>query len=342
MTETVWLGTLVVLLGGLMEGSFALPLKYSIRWSWENSWALYSLVGLVVIPCTAALATVPNLSSVYRSVPPDRLLLLLGFGFCWGIANVLFGLAVQMVGMAISFAIVVGMSAALGSLIPFLVLAPQRIGQTSGRLVLSGIALALCGVVLLGVAGKRRENAAIPKGLDGSADYSATVKGILLCVLAGLLAPMLNFSYAFGSDVRVSAIQHGAHPAGATNAIWALALLGGFISNGGYCVFKLTRNRTWSKFRSSNTGNHWLLAALMGILWTGGILLYGWGATALGHLGPVIGWPAFQATMIVISSVWGGLYGEWRSSDPSVLSFNYLGLGTLVVAIGVLSIGNRG
>jgi hypothetical protein len=37
-----------------------------------------------------------------------------------------------------------------------------------------------------------------------------------------------------------------------------------------------------------------------------------------------------------------GDIGEWRSSDPSAVSFNFLGLGTLVVAIGVLSIGNRG
>jgi hypothetical protein len=55
---------------------------------------------------------------------------------------------------------------------------------------------------------------------------------------------MLNFSFAFGSEVQASAIRLGAHPASATNAIWALALLGGFISNGGYCVFKLTRNKT--------------------------------------------------------------------------------------------------
>jgi L-rhamnose-H+ transport protein len=342
LTETVLLGTLVVLLGGLMEGSFALPLKYSSRWSWENSWSVYSVVGLIVIPWIAAFTTVPALLAVFRSVPPDRLLLLIAFGFGWGVANVLFGIAVQLVGMAISFAIVVGMSAGLGSLIPFLVLAPERIGQTSGHLVLGGIALALLGVALLGVAGRRRETSATAKGVSGGNNHSATVKGISLCLLAGLLAPMLNFSFAFGSDVVASAIRHGARPAGASNAVWALALLGGFISNGGYCVFKLTRNKTWSEFRRQGTQNHWLLGALMGVLWTGGILLYGWGATLMGDLGSVIGWPAFQATMIVISSVWGGLYGEWRNSDRLALRFNYIALGTLVVAICILSVGNRG
>lgn len=342
MTETVLLGTLVVLLGGLMEGSFALPLKYSSRWSWENSWSVYSVVGLVVIPWTAAFATVPGLLSVFRSVPPERLLLMFAFGFGWGIANVLFGLAVQLVGMAVSFAIVVGMSAGLGSLIPFLVLAPERIRQTSGHLALSGIALALFGVALLGVAGRRREKSATAKGVSEGYNHSPTLKGISLCLVAGLLAPMLNFSFAFGSDIIANAIRHGARPAGATNAVWALALLGGFISNGGYCAFKLTRNKTWSEFRRQGTWNHWLFGVVMGVLWTGGILLYGWGATLLGVLGPVIGWPAFQATMIVISSVWGGICGEWRNSDRFALRFNYLALGTLVVAIGILSVGNRG
>jgi L-rhamnose-H+ transport protein len=333
------LGTIIVLIGGVMEGSFAVPLKYTGRWNWENSWAVYSLVGLIMIPWVIASATVPRLFDVYRSVSAARVFLTLGFGFGWGIANVLFGVAVLMVGMALSFAIVVGMSAALGSLIPLLLVSEHRIDDRSRYLVLGGVALVLCGVVFLGVAGKRRERALSQNVVQSN--ISRNVTGLSLCLLAGLLAPMLNFSFAFGSEIAANAVKHGASPSNATNAIWALALLGGFISNGGYCILRLTKNNSWSKFQSPDATKLWLLAALMGILWTGGILLYGRGATALGHLGPVVGWPAFQASMIVISSIWGALYGEWRNSDSMTLRFNYAALGALLVAISVLSLGNR-
>ena len=341
MTTGVLLGALVVLLGGFMGGSFALPFKYLKRWSWENSWAVYSLVALLIVPWIAAIVSVPGLLDVYRSVTPQRLLLTIFFGFAWGIANVLCGLAIDSIGMAISIAIVVGMSAALGCLIPLLMLQPERLNQRSGHFVLLGVAVTLCGVALLGVAGRRRERAEAPKDPQIKAG-SAMAKGLLLCVLAGLMAPMLNFSFAFGSDITGSAIKHGAHPAGAVNAVWALALIGGFISNAGYCVVKLIRGKTWGGFVSDGALNHWFLASIMGVLWVGSLLIYGWGASALGSLGAVIGWPVFQATMIVISSLWGLVQGEWRDSDPLALRLNFAALGLLVVAIVVLSVGNQG
>lgn len=341
MTTGVLLGAFVVLLGGLMGGSFALPFKYLKRWSWENSWAVYSLVALLIIPWIAAIVSVPDLMDVYRSVPAQRLLLTVLFGVGWGIANVLCGVAIDSIGMAISIAIVVGMSAALGGLIPLLLLQPERLNQPSGHYVLLGVAITLCGVALLGVAGRRREKAEAPRNLEIKPG-SSMAKGLLLCVLAGTLAPMLNFSFAFGSDITASAIKHGAHPTVAVNAVWSLALLGGFVSNAGYCVVKLTRGKTWSGFGSKGAVNHWLLASIMGALWVGSLLLYGWGASALGSLGAVIGWPVFQTIMIVVSSLWGLAQGEWRNADRQTLRLNFAALGLLVVAIAVLSMGNHG
>lgn len=335
MPESVWLAIAMVLIGGVMEGSFAVPMKFTRRWAWENIWLVYSVVGLAVIPWVAALIAVPELLATYRAVPGATIFSTAAFGFGWGVANVLFGVSVPLAGMALAFAIVVGMSAALGSLIPLITLTPARLTEPSGALVLAGVVLTLAGVVLLGVAGRAREKAA---GQDSGA-RSITL-GLALCVIAGLLAPMLNFSMAFGNAIVDEAVKQGASPGGAVNAIWAIALAGGFVSNAGYCVWKLARNRTWPVFRKGSA-NYWLLAAMMGVLWTGGLLLYGRGASAMGSLGAAIGWPVFQATMIVVSSTAGALSGEWRGAGPRFRRVNSAGLATLVLAIVVLSIGNR-
>jgi L-rhamnose-H+ transport protein len=354
MNASISTSAFVVLFGGLMQGSFTLPQKYMRGWSWESAWTVYSFVGLLFVPWTVAAATVPGLVGVYRSVGLKDMLATLLFGFGWGIANVCFGIAVQWIGMAISFAILVGLSAALGSLIPFLFMSQHPDGSAVIPLLI-GIALTLVGLFCSGAAVRRRERLAHGEGMkthggsivlertldNGNQNRRAMVKGIVLCLVGGVLAPMLNFSFAFGSSIMQVAISHGANASNAPNAVWAIALSGGFLSNAGYSMTKLIRNRNWLELWDLDKRGNFFLAVLMGILWTGGLFFYGRGATGLGKLGPVVGWPVFQASIILISSLWGAVHGEWRNADGKTLRLNYCGLASLVAAIAVLSIGNR-
>jgi L-rhamnose-H+ transport protein len=137
------------------------------------------------------------------------------------------------------------------------------------------------------------------------------------------------------------AVHQGAAPAQAANAIWVVALAGGFVSNGGYCVFRLNWSGTWLNFGRACSVSEYVLSSLMGILFTGGLLLYGWGVTGLGDLGAAIGWPLFQATMILFSSGLGIAMGEWRTVEPRIFRTNSFGLAIVLAAIIILSIGNR-
>ncbi len=341
MHELIWLATLVVVFGGVMEGSFALPMRFARRWAWENIWMAYSLIGLIVIPWIAARASVPDLISVYKLVPLQTLIVTALFGLGWGVANVLFGLAVPIVGMALSIAIIVGMSAALGSFIPLILSDPGRLLRPAGWAIIAGVVLTTLGVALLGIAGRAREKAQAGTGGSLNRSRRSMTFGLALCILGGLLAPMLNFSFAFGSQIIKQAVAQGAKPETAVNAVWVIALAGGFLSNGGYSVFRLNGNRTWSRFWDRGSGSHWALGAVMGLLWTGGVLLYGWGASSLGDLGAAIGWPVFQATTVIASSVIGAMAGEWENTPSRVVRTNNLGLAALVAAIAVLSVGNR-
>ena len=340
MSGSILGATLAVLLGGVMAGSFALPLRLAKKWRWENTWMVYSAVGLVAIPWAVAGATIPHLLDVYIAVSGRIILLTALFGLGWGVANVLFGLAVPMVGMAFSFAVVVGMSAALGSLIPLILSTSGSLLGTSGLIVMTGVLLTSLGVVLLGMAGRGREGSGARDGTNVRPTKVFAV-GMALCILAGLLAPMLNYSFAFGSEISSQAIRWGASPTEAVNAIWAIALAGGFISNGSYCLLRLNKNQTWGKFRQEGAMLECALATLMGVLWTGGLLFYGWGASAMGNLGAAAGWPVFQGTIIVTSSSLGIMAGEWRGVNARFFRLNNLGLATIVVAIIVLSIGKR-
>ena len=48
-------GLSCVLLGGILNGTFILPMKRMKAWSWENIWLAYSVVAMVVLPWALAL-----------------------------------------------------------------------------------------------------------------------------------------------------------------------------------------------------------------------------------------------------------------------------------------------
>ncbi len=101
------------------------------------------------------------------------------------------------------------------------------------------------------------------------------------------------------NGISAKAIQHGAKPAKAGTAIWSICLAGGFVSNGGYSIVRFFRIHTWSKLVAARTGSHSLFASSKGVPWTVGVLIYGWGAANLGSWGASVGWPMFQATIIL-------------------------------------------
>jgi L-rhamnose-H+ transport protein len=202
-------------------------------------------------------------------------------------------------------------------------------------MVLVGVAMIVAGVAILGNAGRSREKRLGQRSRSGSVFF-----GIVLCVASGLLGSMLNFSFAFGSGIAEQAVKPGAKSSSGAHAIWAIAFLGGWISNAGYAIAKLTRKNTWAHF-GGDSFRSIQLSSGMGVLFTAGFVLYGQGATLLGVLGPVVGWPVFQATTIMVSSIAGAVCGEWRGGGKQFVYLNLIGLMILVSAIVVLSLGNR-
>lgn len=153
----VGLGVLQVLAGGVLNGSFVAPMKVIKTWKWENSWLVYSIVGLTIIPWMVAFATVPNLTAVYAHSSNSILLKVILFGIGWGIGSVLFGIGVIRLGLALGYGIILGLIAPIGTFLPLIVLHPERLHTREGRLLIVGMLLVLVGISFLAIAGKRRE-----------------------------------------------------------------------------------------------------------------------------------------------------------------------------------------
>src|SRR5664280_61250 len=92
MTGTVP-GLMLVTIAGIANATFTLPMKFARHWAWENVWLVWSVMALMVFPVCGA---------------------------GWGLAQVMFGLSIDAIGIGLAFSIVLGISAAVGSLIPLI------------------------------------------------------------------------------------------------------------------------------------------------------------------------------------------------------------------------------
>jgi len=336
------IGIVLAILAAVINGNFTLPLKRSRNWAWENSWALYSLVAFWIVPWGLALFTVPELFRSYSSLSTAQLIppLLLGAG--WGISQVLLGVSVARVGMALTFAIVIGLSACLGTLIPLLALHRDVFFSVKGMTVLVGMMIMLAGIYLCAKAGREREQiqpSEVSAASQKKGDNSHFGMAIMITIAAGVLTPMLNFALAFGEPILKRAVERGgASPANATYAVWVIALLGGLPVNLLYCVYLLNRNKTWPAFLSPSYD--WVGAVLMGLMWMGSIALYGVATTYLGPSGAAIGWGLFSIFVILAANTSGLVMGEWKGVGFRSLRNLGFGLALLAVASTVIAWGN--
>jgi L-rhamnose-H+ transport protein len=157
---------------------------------------------------------------------------------------------------------------------------------------------------------------------------------VLLAMLCGVLAPMLNYAFAFGQGLA-EAVRLGNSPVAAAYAVWPVALLGGLIPNVGYSVYLLQRNSSWAAFGQSARDLFW--PALMGVLWMGAFALYGMSAVYLGALGTSIGWGLFQIFMIIAATMSGLLTAEWRGAPRNAMALLATGMAGLIGATLLLS-----
>jgi L-rhamnose-H+ transport protein len=333
-------GILTILFASVFNGNFTLPMKFTRKWEWEHAWLMWAFWACLVLPVALALISVPGLVQAYKNVPFGQLLLVFAASIVWGLSAIAFGLGVRLAGMAIGFAVIMGLVITTGTLVPLFTRHPEVVLQPTGLCIILGEVIMVAGIVLCARGGLLREGAEGSQ-VEGEASERAKTfrKGLIMCVLAGVFGPMINFSFIFGEPIKQQAIELGANPLWATNAIWCLTLFGGFVTNAGYCAYLITKRKSWGKLVERGTGSHWLFGFAMGLFFMAGIMFYGVGTAQIGALGASIGWAIFQGPTIIIANLSGLATGEWKNAGRKARLTMLAGVVTLLVGIVVVAAG---
>ena len=331
------IGFLLVLLAALLQGTFVLPMTMVRRWSWEHTWATFSLLGMFVFNWLITLLLVPNIFAVYSASPAKDLEVLALFGLGWGVGAVLFGLGMERLGMALGYPIIMGLIASLGALIPLLVFFPQALLTTKGLVLLAGTALVIFGIVLCSIAGSRRTPSA---SQTTGTPLNAFKIGLAIAVLSGILSCLPNVGMAFGGNVIAAAGALGISPAASGNTVWALLFTLGCVANLAFCLYLMISKRTLGQYWNRETPRNLALSAGMALMWIGSFYLYGAGAARLGRWGAVAGWPLFISLSIVMGNLWGLWRGEWQGAPAQARRLLNRGLLVLIVAVITVALSN--
>jgi L-rhamnose-H+ transport protein len=335
-------GAGLVLLGGILQGLFPVPMKFVRRWKYENIWLVFALSGLVIFPWLLTAITVPHLGEIYRLTPTRSMVAIAGFGLCWGAGATLTGLGLSMLGIGLGFAIILGLSASIGSLVPLLALTPAKAGTSQGHLYFLGTVVMLVGIGVAARAGALRDQVQKANGDDrGVTVKGSFLAGLAVAIVAGLLSSMLNFSYAFGTEALTEARHWGASPVWMANVVAAPATSGGFVANFLYCVYLLRKNSSGKNFLIPELRINWLYGAAMGAFWFGGLAVYGLGIYRMGELGTVLGWPLLMGAIIITSNAAGFLTGEWRGTGARARAYLGAGMAIILLALWVLTLAQK-
>jgi L-rhamnose-H+ transport protein len=342
-------GVALISTGAFVDGSLGLALKYIKVWRWEHLWLVYSVLAFSVIPWILGFETIRNLTGILKQANSHDLFLVFIFGLGWGFGAVLFGLSLKMAGMALSYAIAVGLGAAVGSFSPLVLLHRQEIFTQRGVIISSGVFLVVIGVTLCSWAGHLKDK----RLTRPSEDHALTLDpkkvtrwkldlkvklGVILAILSGILNPMINLSFAYGTPIAKLAENEGTDPFLSLNVIWAIAMSAGALVNAVYCSYLISKQRTWNLM--SRPSFDYFVGLLMGILGPVGLLLYGIGSSRLGELAVVVGWPILSSMGILSANFWGAISGEWAGTGKKPLLIMGVAIAVLIAAMFILAWGS--
>lgn len=336
-------GILLVLIAGMLTGTFMWPMKVIKVLKFEHYWFIGMLTGLLLLPWLIILLTVPDPFQAYSEVMESLFIgNLLSVG--WGIANVLYGICIVRIGAGLAGAILTSFGVSVGVLIPMILkgsglfeMSPEVFSKT-GFIIILGVIIILTGVFFISRAGFGRDKQ-LNSQIEDIPDTSRSggfLLGLIMAVIAGILSSCISLTFVYSQGPIIEAFKaRGASDIIANIAVWAGALMGGVLVNLIYPAIRMTKNKNWNVlFKFSRET---LLAAIIGIQLITGAIILGRGMVLLGALGASVGFGIQQAMQITGNQIVGFTSGEWKGIKGRPIQQLIFGLLIILLSIIVLA-----
>ena len=302
--------------GAVFAATCYTPQKRVKRWSWQTYWVTQAAVCWFLLPIIGAATTIPKLVDVLSAAPKDAMLKSFLLGAAYGIGGTAFGISIRYIGFSLTYAIAVGLSAVLGTLIPPMV--HGTLGETlrkpGAEWVMAGIIVGILGIAMTGIAGRFKEVDLSKQ--DGKSEFSLG-KGLALSLLAGVLSAVYGFALDAGKPIAKVAADYGAG-VWQGNVVYVFSNTGAFLTTAIYCLYLHRKHKTLGELVELPAGPekaslpvNFLMAAITGAFWYGQFFFYNLGHVRMGQY-EFTSWAIHMIMLVLISNIVGVLLREWR------------------------------
>jgi L-rhamnose-H+ transport protein len=381
MGTNPFIGVIYHWIGGFASATNFIPFRGIKRWSWEIYWLIQGIAAWLIAPSVLAFLLVPDLVPLLRTayaLHPSSFHYAILFGILWGVGGLTFGLAIRYLGIALGYAIALGLCTAFGTLIPPIYDGSIKIiiHERSGQIILLGVLVCLIAVAVNGAAGLSKEHEITPEEKEetGESDYSF-VKGILIAIGAGIMSSFFAYGLAAGKPIgdlaKAHLIEKGRPELFQNLPVLIVVLWGGFLTNFIWSAILILRNRSLGQFTgtpgrnpmraSASTGDtladfnpldlrwaristptlfaNYLFAALAGVIWYFQFFFYSMGQTKMGKY-DFSSWTLHMASIIIFATLWGLALKEWKGTSTRTKSLVAAGLSLLILSTLIVGYGN--
>lgn len=344
ITANPLLGVALHAVGATFAATCYTPEKRVRGWSWQSYWLTQASFCWFLLPILGAVLTIPELATVLREAPRSAMLLSFGLGAAYGIGGTAFGISIRYIGFSLTYAIAVGLSSVLGTLIPPLVKGTlaATLHKPGAAWIILGIVVGTVGIAGAGWAGRLKESDLSSQETRGQ--FSLT-KGLLLSLLAGVLSAVYGFALEAGEPIADIATAHGAGM-WRGNVTYIFSNTGAFLTTSIYCLFLHFRHRSLGELIELPSGQpeaslpvNWAMALVTGVLWYGQFFFYNLGHVRMGDY-KFTSWAIHMIMLVLISNVVGMLLREWRPCRDATRRMIGVALAVLVGAVLLLTYGN--
>jgi L-rhamnose-H+ transport protein len=329
------------MVGAASAASFYAPISKVKRWTWESTWAVAGIFSWVLLPICVSAILLPDMRSFYASIDSSVLFKAFLFGCMWGVGNVSYGLTMRYLGMSLGIGVAIGVTLVVGTLIPPLVHGQARelIATSGGLLTLLGIALALVGIVVVSMAGHRKEIA-----LGSEVREFDVRKGLLLAVMCGIFSSGMSFAIDAAKPMQAQALTLGVNPLYSALPSYVIIMGGGGLVNFAYCFLRLGFKRELSlrsDLRSPGAilGKNAALAATGGIMWYLQFFFYAWGAANIPATFSYVNWMLHMSGYVLFGGIVGLALGEWAGVGARPVRLLWAGMLVIIAAANVVGLG---
>lgn len=242
------IGVLWALLAGVMLGLYALPEKYTKDFKYENTWGLFFILTMFVVPVIASIVLLGGFD-VFGMVDSSIIWKMAVASVLWGTGVMMWGKAINHIGLSLGFSLFIGTVILVGSVIPFFV-AGLPATNVFGT-IMAGLVVVLAGVVMNGKAGLAREQDEKDAGKERDESKGSMLKGIIIAVVGGLLATGFSFANAVGAGPLGEAVSELGLDAWKTAvAVMFPIFISGGIVMGLYFIQQLSQKKLWGDFNT--------------------------------------------------------------------------------------------